>query len=55
MKKSRTSQKYCKICKFRVRGKNHKEGRHHQEVLEELRKAESKLKGARHEEEVGRR
>lgn len=28
----RTSLKYCPICKFKIRGKNHENGKHHLEI-----------------------
>ena len=28
----KTSDKYCKVCKFRIRGKNHNEGQHHKQA-----------------------
>lgn len=31
----RTSQRRCPICKFKVRGKNHKQGEHHQKAVRE--------------------
>jgi len=31
----KTSPQYCPICNFRVRGKNHKNGLHHQKALVE--------------------
>ncbi len=28
-KATKTSDKYCPVCKFKIRGKNHEEGDHH--------------------------
>lgn len=28
--KSRTANKYCEKCGFKIRGKNHEDGQHHQ-------------------------
>lgn len=33
IKKSRTSKKYCPVCKLHKRGKNHETGQHHKKAL----------------------
>ncbi len=34
---SRTSDKYCPVCKFKIRGSNHEQGRHHTTAVAKLK------------------
>lgn len=37
MLKKKTSKKYCKACGYKVRGKNHKDGDHHNKTVPQLK------------------
>jgi len=36
LKPKKIKRPRCKVCGFRIRGKNHDEGRHHQEAAKKL-------------------